>query len=112
MNNTIKNIIFCAEQDGIEKVKVNFYQLNSSLRGFTEAHISADFKMEALGQLLEILFENKEYVRGEEIKSDGTTSCAIFYRFNENFWIKIKTKEFENILEDYRENFGEVHIVF
>lgn len=112
MKDTIKNIVFCAEQDGIKRVKIDMFYLDCRYRGFLSTGFSMTYQIHALEELLERLFVHKEYTRGLELKSDGTSSYSIFFRMNDNHWAKIKSKAFYNILEDYLENFNKTEIVF
>ena len=112
MKNIIKNIIFSAEQDGIKRVKIDMYYPDCRYRGFLSTGFSMTYQIHALEELLERLFVHKEYTRGLELKSDGTSSYAIFFRMNDQHWAKIKTKTFFNILEDYLENFAKTELVF
>ena len=112
MKDTIKNIIFSAEQDGIKSVKIDMYYLDCYQRGFVSTGFSMKYQFHALEELLERLWVHKEYTRGQEIKSDGTSSYAIFFRMNDQHWAQIKTKAFFNILEDYLENFSKMDLVF
>ena len=112
MKDTIKNIIFSAEQDGIKRVKIDMFYLDCRYRGFLSTGFSMTYQIHALEELLERLHDHKEYTRGLELKSDGTSSYAIFFRMNDHHWAKIKTKAFFNILEDYLENFNKTELVF
>ena len=112
MKEVIKNIVFCAEQDGIKRVKIDMFYLECRYRGFLSSGFSMTYQIHALEELLERLFDHKEYTRGLELKSDGTSSYSIFFRMNDKHWAKIKSKAFYNILEDYLENFNKTEIVF
>lgn len=112
-SNQIEKIIYSAEWDGVEKINVELFQINTGLRGFVSTGITISFKhSEAWKTLLSVLFNEGEYIKGEEIKSDGTSSWTIFYKFKDGYWIKIKTKDFSNIIEDYHENLTESFLIF
>ena len=99
MKNLINKIVFVAEQDAIEKVEIEFFDIFQG--ELFRKYITIIFESEALQCCLENFAQESTYC-----EMNGET----YWKFM-GMWAHIDTDEFASIMEDFaKDNFKKVEI--
>ena len=99
MSKLVDKIVFVAEQDAIEKVEIEIFELLNE--NFNPKYVTVTFDEVALKSCVEKFIEESIYC-----EVNGNTYYKLF-----GYWALIKTNEFNTIMDDFaKPNFSHQEI--